>query len=287
MQGVYINLANSTERHRQMTVALAALDMGWVRRLPAVDGNGLSPSGRAAGLSAGEHGCFVSHASAVHQASVDNDWTLVLEDDLRLSPALPDVLAQLAPAASSPYDLVFVECMPYATTTALLGLWQCLRRRLPAGGTDDAARHRISGVDLLDAPALYNWGATAYLLTPAGAAKLDHLARAALTGPLSMPFDVALREWIQHGELKAAVMAPFLATPSFDSLAASTIAVRPDHLAGDLLSGALRQVFFAGSIAVLPAQIAPYRSLPLTDDLPLRLLGDLLGQLFVLSAGDR
>jgi len=281
MNGCFINLQRSGDRRAAMEAQLRALGIEGVARFEAIDAATLPAPGPDAATSAGERACFLSHARALEGAPPD-DFFLVLEDDALLSRALPPLLRPEALAQLADWDLVFLECLPYTSAPGLLALWQALKKQLPA---DPAApRDAIAGIEVLDARGLYNWGAVAYLATPKGLRALPPLLREALAEGPAQAFDMALNRWVAEGRLRAAVLAPFLATPRLESHARSTIDDRPRAAENDALGGALRRLFFAGPIDGLEAHVAGYRHAALTDDPRLRLLADLMAQLFVITA---
>jgi GR25 family glycosyltransferase involved in LPS biosynthesis len=279
MKGFYINLARSPQRRQAMDAQLHRLGLDRVERFEAIDAGHLPPMPPGP-LTRGEQACFLSHAGAIGQAD-PAAFTLILEDDALLSDALPAVLQGEALGQLAHCDVVLLECLPYIATTNLLALWSLMQRRLPPA---PQPRHQISGVDILEAKNLYNWGAVAYLVTPRGRDTLQPLLREALDNGPRAPFDKSLNQWIRAGRLRAAVLLPFLATPRLESHAATTITDRPQAARNDVLSGALRRLFFAGPIDGLADYAAAWRHAPLTDDRELRLLADLMAQLFVIAA---
>ncbi|QRF58403.1 glycosyltransferase family 25 protein [Variovorax paradoxus] len=283
MNGCFINLQRSGDRRAAMEAQLRALGIEGVARFEAIDAATLPAAAPDATTSAGERACFLSHARALEGAPPD-DFFLVLEDDALLSRALPPLLRPEALAQLADWDLVFLECLPYTSAPVLLALWQALKKQLPADPT--VPRDAIAGIEVLDARGLYNWGAVAYLATPKGLRALPPLLREALAEGPAQAFDMALNRWVAEGRLRAAVLAPFLATPRLESHAHSTIDDRPRAAENDALGGALRRLFFAGPIDGLESHVAGYRHAALTDDPKLRLLADLMAQLFVITARD-
>jgi len=283
MNGCFINLQRSSARREAMQAQLRELGLTGIRRLEAIDAAGLPPAAAGAAVSAGEQACFLSHLAAL-EAAAPGGFHLVLEDDALLSRALPALLRSDALARLEPFDLVFLECLPYTSAPALLALWQSLKRHLPTDA--GAPREAAAGVEILDARGLYNWGAVAYLATPRGLRTLPALLREALAAGPAQPLDLTLNRLVHEGRIRAAVLAPFLATPMLDSHARSTIADRPRAAENDALGGALRRLFFAGPVDGLEAHVAAYRHAPLTADPQLRLLADLMAQLFVITARD-
>ncbi|PBI86157.1 Glycosyltransferase family 25 (LPS biosynthesis protein) [Variovorax boronicumulans] len=284
MQGCYINLERSTERRAAMDAQLQRLGLTQVHRLAAIEAQTLAPGNTA--ITPGERACFLSHAEALTRANPDESL-LVLEDDAQLSEALPAVLRSgaLAQLEAEGCDIAFLECQPVTSTQHLLALWHSLQRRLPPRDSS-APRHALTGIDFLDARTLYNWGAVAYVVTPKGLRVLPALLQEAIThGPLQ-PYDLTLGSFLRDGRLQGVVLSPFLATPAWGSHADSTLGSPAESAAHDVLGGALRRLFFAGPLEGLEAHVAPWRHAPLTDDPQLRLLADLMAQLFVLTARD-
>ncbi|MDM0009292.1 hypothetical protein QTI51_31145 [Variovorax sp. J22G73] len=296
MNGRFINLQASTERREAMEVQLRALGLQHIGRLEATDTHSLPTHAASpnAPVSPREHACFLSHARAIDSAP-PGDFFLVLEDDALLSRALPPLLGQPdALAQLEGFDLVFLECMPSIAAPGLLALWQGLRKHLPhdAGAPRDA----IGGIEILDARGLYNWGAVAYLVTPRGQRTLPPLLREALAEGPALAFDMTLGALLHGERIRAAVLAPFLATPTLRSHAQSTIDDRPRAAENDALAGALRRLFFAGPLdgpahdepghgePGVDAHLGAYRHAPLTQDPQLQLLADLMAQLFVIAA---
>lgn len=280
LQGAYINLAASTGRRDAMEAQLQRLGLGWVRRFEAVPARPAGEAGDA--VAAAERACVESHARLAGHLAASPGFSLVLEDDALLSDALPAVLAQPGLLAQlAPYDLAFLECQPDIGTPALMALWASRQRRMsPLGGTP----RRLLGVDILEAQGVYRWGAVAYLLTPRGAPVLQALAARALAEGPGAPWDLMLRRWIEGGQLRAAVLSPFLATARLDSHGDSTIAGHSRALAPpERLGAAMRRLFFAGPSGELAAFAEPARRAALTDDPELRLLADLVAQLFVVN----
>jgi len=280
LRGAYINLAASTGRRTAMQAQLRALGMDWVQRFEAVPAQ---PAAHGGGqpIAATERACFESHARLAGQMAAPG-FGLVLEDDALLSDALPamlaqpDLLAQLAP-----YDIAFLECQPDTGTPSLTALWASRQRRMSPAGHGP---RRLHGIDILEARGVYRWGAVAYLLTPRGAPALQALAARALAQGPAVPWDLALRQWIEGGKLRAAVLSPFLATARLDSLADSTIAGRRSTPApAEQLGAAMRRLFFAGPPGELAGFAASACRAALTDDPELRLLAELMAQLFVIN----
>ncbi|HZF83553.1 MAG TPA: glycosyltransferase family 25 protein, partial [Burkholderiaceae bacterium] len=182
MDGFYINLDRSTDRRDAMESQLQALAMPWVRRFPALDG-ALHPTPTGAALGAGERACFVSHAQAIAAPSAGG-LRLVLEDDVQIAQDLPAIIGGFGLSQLDAYDLVFLDCQPQVNAMALMTLWSCLQTHRIESGSG-----RVGGVNLYDAGPLYQFGATGYLVTPAGRERLVPLLQAELHSGPGEPFD--------------------------------------------------------------------------------------------------
>ncbi|HZF83555.1 MAG TPA: hypothetical protein VE084_08645, partial [Burkholderiaceae bacterium] len=131
---------------------------------------------------------------------------------------------------------------------------------------------------------LYLWAALGYVVTPRGRAVLPGLLRTALAAGPPEAFDTTLHRLIQEGRIRAAVAAPFLATPRLECWEASTIAGRrQDAIA--VVSAAMRRLFFAGDTQGARAHAEAVRHAPMTTDPDLQLLGELMAQTFIAAAG--
>lgn len=274
MRGHYLNMDRSAERRETMEAQLRRLDLPWISRLCATDALALPPR-PGSPLTPGEVGCFLSHLDAITRVP-PRAIRLVLEDDATLSAQLADVFEGLAMERLLRYDIVFLDCQPMATTGNLLALWQSLQRHT-------APPRMATGVDVHEARGLYLWAAAAYLVTPHGRERLPGLLQDALrAGPVEA-FDTALHRLIEEGCIRAAVLAPFLATPRLECWDATTIAGRPQQDIG-VISAAMRHLLFAGDVTGAQAHAAGVRRKPLTADPALQLLADLMAQAFVAAA---
>jgi GR25 family glycosyltransferase involved in LPS biosynthesis len=212
---VYINLDASHDRRAGMEAHLGGLALPWpVRRQSALRGDG-----SAAQITQSELGCLRSH-EAVLRAARPGRYTLVLEDDARLSglvgKALPDILARVGDAV----DVVFLSCtIEYTNIWLVRGLLQ-LRRKLRAVG-DNRLR-------LLDAQRCYAFGCVAYVLHPRARHRLGAAFAAARTSGYRETVDRMYQRLIRSGELSAQVVFPYLAQVEMDY--ASTLGDRTGQL---------------------------------------------------------
>lgn len=157
-----INLDRATDRLAFVDARLRALGLHYTR-IAAVDGGAMSEADRQAFASArprdgkrgwrpGQIGCFLSHMEAWRRAATaPSRWTLVLEDDLHVSDFLPQVLHQI--------DRLPAE----AEVVRLESTGQWLRLDRAVGTVDGRAVRRVRSAA---------WGAGAYLITAATAARL-------------------------------------------------------------------------------------------------------------------
>lgn len=189
-----ISLPQETQRRARMQDQLARLNLPFTF-FDAIDGRTLPPGQplpydekrrlRIFGkpLTPGEIGCLLSHKAVLEQiAQSDARLALVLEDDVIVGPALPELLKELAARAGA-FDLV---------------------RFLAGPKIDRLKKRKILG---LGTGHLYrllplSCGAYAYVITPRGAQKL----LAALPGS-AFPIDMLMARTWETG-LEALILHP-------------------------------------------------------------------------------
>lgn len=281
MQGHYINLDRSADRRESMQRRLDALGLTSVRRFAAVDGRTLDA--KIGSLSTGEIACFMSHAQVLARPAGDT-LRLVLEDDTLLADSLPSALASLDAARFADCHLVFLDCQPYLALPGLVALYQGLQ----TWAADRNAGHpgRLS---VFDARGLYHWGTNAYLVTPRGQRELPAMLADALREGPGLPLDLWLSKRIGDGTIAARVLAPFLAAPSLDSHANSTMADRDPQDVPHAFEIAAHALFFVDAdLGAIEDFIRHELGARRTDDRRLRLLAAMAGEMtvhdFVLAA---
>lgn len=153
MQAYYINLARRTDRRARMEAQLQALKLSSERidailigDVPQPMRDRYLPGGRHARLSAPEFCCGISHIAACQRLLDSTDrYTLILEDDIVLSPRLP---AFLTAFALDPMDIDLLRLETFASPAQISVR---PRERLGVYGL-----HSMHG---------WAWGAAAYIVS--------------------------------------------------------------------------------------------------------------------------
>jgi hypothetical protein len=171
---------------------------------------------------AGELGIWRSTLAVLEQIVGSSDqpalWH-VLEDDVELHPMLPLWLERLAASVESGWDVLFTDSyvvpVVYRQAIALL-----------------RSRNHPDDLRLVGKP-FYRAGLTSYLMRAEGA-KIIHQALTEFyrSEDRLVPVDIALRRFIESGQISAVVALPFLSSPSITR--SSTI---QDQESGDDLRG--------------------------------------------------
>jgi GR25 family glycosyltransferase involved in LPS biosynthesis len=261
--GCYINLDRSPERAAWMEAQLSRLGLDWVRRLPAVDGRQLTvPQGCP--LLPGALACFHSHVLALEQAP-PGAHVLVLEDDTELCDQFAEYLHQLVRAPIQAFDVVHLECQPNYSIAHLSELWRVASRRL-AASTTAPLEQRGQGMELLEARAVYHWSNSAYLVTPAGRARILERRKAWLADGPKQPLDRSTEQAFATQALRGAVTVPFLATTGLRWHGDSTIGNGEARLPPEVLM-LLRRLLYAGSAADVEPMAARLAAKPVDAEL--------------------
>jgi hypothetical protein len=281
--GYYINLDRSPERRDHMEAEAQRLGIDWLQRFPAVDGRELTP-GPDCALSKGGLACFLSHLQIIETTPADG-YTFIFEDDVQFSLDLPLALGLIDEGILESYDLVLLDCQPNLAVEVLSTLWVCLKERCidPRFLEDFAAERRIHSLALYDPAGVYAWGISSYLVTPRGHASLPPLMRDCLDRGPPGQWDLLVRDACRDGRIKAAVIAPFLATPLLDSYADTTIDNRAQDDFKMRTASAVRRMFFAGPVSgVEPyaARLFDSALAPVALRAPNRLMPQLVARVF-------
>ena len=231
-----------------MEAELAAKNLSFVQRFPAVDGRAL-PRPEACAIPVAAYGSFLSHYEIIRQSSPES-CTLIFEDDMTISANLAGTLSPENLASFLQYDLVFLDCQPGIDLQTPWLYYQATRamRNLDHPSLSSDERRQASAVAVYDAPGFYRWGAAAYLVTPRGKARLlEPLQRTLDQGPPGT-LDILYRNLIEDGTISAVIVLPFLATPDIRGMCESTIEGREQANLPFVLLSAIRRLFYAGDI---------------------------------------
>lgn len=111
ISGVYINLDRAVGRRSAIEQQLAALELPFpVQRWHAIDGSGRKD--RPLNLTPSQHGCWLSHLSAIENSIENDDHLYVVEDDALLSDALvdlPSMVEAVDSASGGDWDLLYLD----------------------------------------------------------------------------------------------------------------------------------------------------------------------------------
>jgi GR25 family glycosyltransferase involved in LPS biosynthesis len=252
--GRYINMDASPGRRAALEARLAAVGQGGrYQRFAAVDGRAVNRSDSP--LSAGEFGCMLSHLACVAEAAGRDTPTHIIEDDVVFTPLTTPILDQVLGDALNAWDMLFCDIfvpMHAQTLHALLSLYRKagLDPDAPAGGGAPQTLHYLplGGIPFA--------GSASYVISPAGARKLEPLIAAHLDGGSTMPVDTLFQVLCSDGRIKAACAVPFLTSVDPEAVFATTIADRDQDQLSALAFYLLRSHFFIGRDQARTAQLA-------------------------------
>lgn len=197
------------QRRAHMEVQLNRLNLSWIERFPAVDGQQAhatmgSPT-LPVSMNAAALGCYLSHRAAIEHCG-DETYTLVLEDDTDLSAALPHTIHPAMIDSFANCDLVILECSPYYKN--LNWYYQAARQSFTNNGLyckgiapDAYSKH-------------YCTGACAYIVTPRGRRKLKTICARIEASRTFKAIDCVFHDAIHSEELVSWNLLPFLVTQS-------------------------------------------------------------------------
>lgn len=198
-----INLARDAERRAAMVAALDEIGMA-AEFVPAVDGRALSDADRAAydrrrclavygvDMLPSELGCYLSHYRLCERIVREEiEAALVLEDDVRLDPALPAIVDALLAGPAQDWRVVRLNTLRGRVANPPSAWW---RGRQVAALPDGYGLYRL-GTHVL--------GAGGYLIKRAGAARMVEYGRR-----IFMPIDHTMDRFWDNG-IVPYVVRPF------------------------------------------------------------------------------
>ena len=252
--GRYINMDASPGRRAALEARLAAVGQGGrYERFVAVDGHTLArPDSR---ISPGELGCMVSHLRCIAEAATREVATHIIEDDVVFTPSTVSILDQVLETALGAWDMMFCDIVVPIHASTLFNLFSLYRKTgidpaAPAGGGMPTVIHYLplKGVPFT--------GAASYLVSPAGARKLEPLIAAHLDRGPTMPVDNLLQVLCAEGRINAACAVPFLTSVDPDDVLRTTIGARDQNELSALALFLLRSQFFMGRDVAQTAELA-------------------------------
>ncbi|MFZ5684663.1 MAG: hypothetical protein ACOY9C_08485 [Pseudomonadota bacterium] len=255
MRCVYINLAGARDRRAWMESHLARVAPPGVSlaRFEAVEA--AAAAALPGAIRPAEKACFRSHREAIATCHDGESPLLVLEDDVVLS-ARAFTADRLPPGED--WDLLFTDA-----TLADPGLWIGLAKGRPAL----IAQDRVRIIDLAHARFA---SAAAYVVN--GRSKARVLEALDAFERLDLPYDIALRQLVHAGRLRACLTFPFLTSVAALSGASQ---IQPGGNAADLISDAFRRLMFVDRD--LAASRAEAEAIAAGCDEESRLVGMILG----------
>jgi GR25 family glycosyltransferase involved in LPS biosynthesis len=242
-RGVFINLDRSVARRERMEAELSRFGLGGrYSRLAAIEGAFLpAPLGT---LKPGEAGAFLSHARALEGALGGGSALHVLEDDALLSEHVGPVIAEaVASGLFRGFDLLFTDVL----LSTHLGMLKALKAVFDQATLPPARLLRLADLKPIDLGRENFSCLTSYVVGPASIAKLLALYRTELAQTQPRPVDLFVRDCVQSGRLKAALLFPFVTSFRLDEIAPSTVAAASDPTrASVMVLAVLRYLFFVG-----------------------------------------
>jgi hypothetical protein len=199
ISGLYINLDRAVERRSAIERQLAALDLPYpVRRWPAVDGS--AQKERPPNLTPSQHGCWLSHLSAIENSIENDDHLYVVEDDALLSDGLvdlPSVVQAIESASAGDWDLLYLD----ATVVEVEDMCSMFE------WTERARRDQQLG--FVRVPRSFTlYGLLSYVVNARRKRSVCHFLREHIGR--GKPIDSITAHGIQQGALKAYVTVPLL-----------------------------------------------------------------------------
>lgn len=246
--GRYINMDSSPDRRAALEARLAAVGQGGrYQRFAAVDGRSVLRSDSS--LSAGELGCMLSHRACIAEAAGRGTPTHIIEDDVVFTPFTAPILEQILGETLNAWDMLFCDIFVPMHAMTLHDLLSLHRK----AGLDPAGGGPPQTIHYLPLDHVPFAGSASYVISPAGARKLEPLIAAHLEAGSTLPVDNLFRRLCADGRIKAACAVPFLTSVDPAGISDTTIADRGHDPLSALAFYLLRSHFFMGRD---PAQAA-------------------------------
>lgn len=203
MECHYINLDTAIERRTALEANFARYGrQGWeLKRFTALDEATVEKDQVAGKRSWREKACFLSHTNVIAQQPDDGRTFMVMEDDAQIGSASLEIMEGiLAGNHEAQWDILFADISVYQMGTMML---------LALNRTQLMEKRMVIPLDLASISFV---GTSAYLVNGASRHKLlTYLTKGV---PVDTEYDVYLNKGIATGELKAAVLFPFVTTLS-------------------------------------------------------------------------
>lgn len=199
--GHYINLSKDSYRRSQLEANLKELGLTeFIKRFQATPWNGKAPNG----ITAPEYGTNLSHLELI--ANQHDDFGLIFEDDVKLTPHFPNVIRLLPRSLYEQNDLVFFGYGINAFD------FQLIKRLLDVVNTSEHDLYfpgeKVSNLQVLDCKFFFRHGLHAYVLNKNSVQKILDLHDQQMATGCGLPLDLILRKGFCEGHLKGAVVFP-------------------------------------------------------------------------------
>ena len=239
-RGLYINLDRSGLRRERMEAQFAQLGLSdRYSRFAAIDGTALSPTAR---IKPGELGAFHSHMRALESAASDRLPLHILEDDALLCEHVSTVIEDaIAARMFDRFDILFTDTFipPH------VGMLKALKEAFDKAAGANGRPLRLQDLQVIDL-ARENFAClTSYVVGANAVEKIVALCRGELANGPGKPVDLFIRDCVQSGRLRAALLFPFVTSFDLAEVAESTIAAGAAGSGPSVMTLAvLRYLFF-------------------------------------------
>lgn len=220
VRGFCLNLPEQRQRRERLLRHLAGLELPGPYVLFAAQRGEVDPAARC-GLSPGEDGLWRSVLALLTQLTQDPalafvDLVHIVEDDVELSPAFCQWVADLDPEGLPPdLDLLFTDMYMGPTVFPL-------RAAFFEGAFAENRMRWLAGSE-------YTGCTSSWLIRVGCLSRVLQLLRQAFERPRRIPIDNQLRQYLVGGQLQGAVSVPFLTSIDLESQAVSAIQDQSDR----------------------------------------------------------